>query len=89
MDEMQKARLISESDKGQRASYVLEMYLGDFIKKVESELTEAFFNSVPDPDQLMEVKRLSMALGAIKARVQKDIDDGKMADKLLAESKPH
>lgn len=89
MDDMQKARLISESDKGQRASYVLEMYLGDFIKKVEFELTEAFFNSSPDPDQLMEVKRLSMALGAIKSKVQKDIDDGKMADKLLAESKPH
>ena len=89
MDEIQRNRLLSESEKGQKASYVYEMYLEEFVNSLEKELSDAFFSSAPDPEQLLELKRLSMALGAIKAKVIKDIEGGKIADKLLAEDKVH
>ena len=89
MNPEQQARLQAEIDLGQRAQHVFDVYLDDFIKRLEQELYQRFLSCPPDQADLLSLKQLSMALGALKERVLSDIDGGKVALKQLSEATRH
>lgn len=89
MNTEQEANLRRDIDKGQKAEHVLEMYLDGFLTQLEQELYQGFCQSQPDPDQLMDIKRLSMAVAALRNRVLADIDSGKAALKQLSDQQKH
>lgn len=86
MSPEQQVSLQSDVDLGQRAQHVYDLYLEDFIKRLEQELYQSFLSSAPNPDDLLALKQLSMALGALKERVLSDIDGGKVALQQLSEA---
>ena len=89
MNSEQQLRLQKDVDLGQRAQHVLDLYLDDFIKRIEQDLYNHFLGCQPDSERLMELKRLSMALSALKERVLSDIDSGKVALQQLSEATKH
>ena len=89
MNPENQARLQHDVELGQRAQHVYDLYLDDFIKRLEQELYHSFLSSAPNPDDLLALKQLSMALGALKERVLSDIDGGKVALKQLSEATRH
>lgn len=89
MNNDQQTRLQSDVDLGQRAQHVFDLYLDDFIKRLESELYQRFLTCPPDQADLLSLKQLAMALGALKERVLSDIDGGKVALKQLSEATKH
>lgn len=89
MNNEQQARLQGDVDLGQRAQQVFDLYLDDFIKRLESELYQRFLTCPPDQADLLGLKQLAMALGALKERVLSDIDGGKVALKQLSEATKH
>ena len=89
MSPEQQARLQSEVDLGHRAQHAFDLYLEDFIKRLEQELYDSFLTSSLDVEQLVHVKQLSMVLEALKKRVLSDIDGGKVALQQLSEATKH
>lgn len=89
MNSEQQYRLQQEADLGQRAQHVYDLYLEDFIKRLEGELYQKFLACPPDQEDLLTLKQLTMALSALKERVLSDIDGGKVALKQLSEATKH
>ena len=89
MNSEQQARLQADVDLGQRAQHVYDLYLDDFIKRLEQELYQRFLSCPPDQVALLSLKQLTMALGTLKERVLSDIDGGKVALKQLSEATKH
>ena len=82
----QEARLQSEVELGRRAQQASDLYIEDFIKRLERELYESFISCTLDVDQLVRIKQLSMVIEDMKKRVLSDIDGGKVALKQLSEA---
>lgn len=89
MNPEQQVSLQADVDRGQRAQHVYDIYLEDFIRRLELELYNSFLSIPPNPDELLGLKQLSMALNALKERVLSDIDGGKVALKQLSEATKH
>lgn len=86
MNAEQQARLQNEVDLGQRAQHVFDLYLDDFIRRLEAELYQRFLVCPPDQAELLMLKQLTMALAVLKEKVLSDIDGGKVALKQLSEA---
>lgn len=89
MNVEQEARLRSEVELGRRAQQASDLYIEDFIKRLERELYESFISCTLDVAQLVHIKQLSMVIEDVKKRVLSDIDGGKVALKQLSEAIKH
>jgi hypothetical protein len=89
MNSEQEARLQTDVDRGQRAQHVYDTYFEDFIKRINEELFNSFLIVDPDPDYIMKLKYLQMAVSSLEGRIKSDIDGGKVALRQLSDAIKH
>lgn len=79
--------LLKASDKGRRYAKVWDEYVGPFFKQKEEDLFESFKAiSCHEAESLMLCKMQCIALDALKTEFEIHMDNGKIADKELADS---
>jgi len=74
-----------EVEFGRKAQVAYDTYIKDFLEVKNNQLRGEFINCEPNPDELMFLKNLQMALMELQTSVESDIDTGKMASRMLAE----
>ena len=83
-------QLRQEIEKGNRAIHAYEMYVKEFIERVEADLYQQFLSvSTQEENTILEIKRLSTALAALKHAILQDIETGKLAEKQLSDEIKH
>lgn len=75
---------------GTKAKHAYELYVRDFIERVEKQLYDNFQACPVGQDEtVLEIKRLSAALAALKQAILSDIETGRMAELQLAKTEKH
>jgi len=80
----------AEIAKGTKAKHAYELYVREFIERVNSQIYENFTHCpLGDDTTILEIKRLHAALAALEQAVLSDIETGRMAELQLAKTEKH
>lgn len=87
---MEVDQLRQEQIVGARAERAYEEFIKHFINERRKELFNAFqVESVTNPDNLMEIKRMTMALSALEQEILTIIQTGQLASTSLKKMETH
>jgi reverse gyrase len=65
---------------GKQAQQAYDLYLKRFIAEKQEDIFKAFIQvSISEPEKVLELKRLQMALSALETALLSDIETGKLA----------